>query len=98
MKNLLLILVVLLFLSCKKTSDDNNIKQATGTVWISGGLVYCAEQIHLDNGKKLIVSDKITIYKFRAGDRVVVKYKEIGTSKYCAPNIDCNVISMEKLQ
>lgn len=97
-KRILLGLVLVLFLSCNKDEgNDNSVKQQVGEVWLSGGLAVCAEQIHLDNGDTLIVNIK-DIISFRSGDRVHVKYKEIGLNKSCTPGIDCEIIEIKKVQ
>ena len=97
-KRILLGLVLVFFLSCNKDDvNDNSIKQQNGAVWISGGLAVCAEQIHLDNGDTLIVNLEDVI-SFRTGDRVNVKYKEIGINESCAPGIDCKIIEIKKVQ
>ena len=83
-------------LSCNK-DDDNDFKQGNGEVWLSGGLAYCAEQIHLDNGGTLIVNME-EIISFKSGDRVNVKYKEIGLNKTCSPGIDCEIIEIKKTE
>jgi len=86
------------FLSC--TKDDSNegiIKQQAGDVWLSGGLAFCAEQIHLDNGDTLIVNLDEIIF-FRTGDRVMVKYKELGISGSCSPGIDCEIVDIKRIE
>lgn len=97
-KRLLFGLVLALFLSCNENDGNEvSIKQEYGVVWLSGGLAVCAEQIHLDNGDTLIVKLE-DIIVFRTGDRVNVKYKEIGLNKSCSPGIDCEIIGIKKIQ
>jgi hypothetical protein len=97
-KRILLGLVLLFFLSCNKDDgNDSSIKQQDGDVWFSGGLAVCAEQIHLDNGDTLIVNLE-DIISFRTGDRVNVKYKEIGLNESCTSGIDCEIIEIKKVQ
>jgi hypothetical protein len=93
MKKVLLGLTLLVVLSCNKDDGDALIKQESGKVWLSGGLAYCAEQIRLDNGVTLIVNIK-DIISFKSGDRVTVKYKEIGINEFCSPSIDCEIIEI----
>lgn len=91
-------LVLVILLSCTDDKgNDGSIKQQDGVVWLSGSLVICAEQIHLDNGDTLIVKFE-DIIAFRSGDRVNVKYKEIGLNESCAPGIDCEIIEIKKIQ
>lgn len=95
MKKLLLPgMLALLLLSCNKKDEAvEDIKQGSGKVWLSGGLAFCAEQIHLDNGDTLITSiEKIGTLK--TGDRVVVKYRELGTNPTCPPYINCEIIEI----
>jgi len=94
---MLLGLSLLLALSCNKDDGNSPIKQEIGNVWLSGGLAYCAEQIHLDNSDTLIVNLE-DIISFRSGDRVTVKYKEIGINEFCSPYIDCEIIEIKKVE
>lgn len=92
---LFLSLMLVLAFSCKKNENDATIKQENGSVWLSGGLVHCAEQIHLDSGDTLIVCLE-DIVSFKSGDRVIVKYKEIGINQLCSPGVDCDIIEIKK--
>lgn len=92
----LLGLALLVSLSCNK-DDSNDVKQEEGFIWISGGLAYCAEQIHLDNGDTLIVNLE-DIRFFTSGEKVNVKYKELGLNESCSPGIECEIIEIKKAQ
>lgn len=95
-KIVLLGFTLMLLFSCNKKDDvDDGIKQGIGKVWLSGGLAYCAEQIHLDNGDTLIVSIE-KIISFKTDDRIKVKYKELGINESCPPFIDCEIIEIKK--
>ena len=94
-RKILLGLALVFALSCNKDKDNESIKQGNGKVWLSGGLANCAEQIHLDNGDTLIVNMKDLI-SFTFGDRVNVKYKEIGVNTFCSSGIDCEIIEIKK--
>lgn len=96
-KKFLLGLALVFALSCNKDDDNDSIKQGKGNVWLSGGLAYCAEQIHLDNGDTLIVKMK-DLMSFTFGDRVSVKYKEIGINKFCSSGIDCEIIEIKRAE
>jgi hypothetical protein len=96
-KKILIGLVLIFALSCNKDNDDESIKQGKGNVWLSGGLFYCAEQIHLDNGDTLIVKME-DIILFKSGDRVNVKYKEIGMNESCPTGIDCEIVDIKKIE
>jgi hypothetical protein len=97
-KNAIFGLLVLFAISCNNndTNDDAITKQANGNVWLSGGLAYCAEQIHLTNGDTLIVS-MAEIIAFKSGDKVTLKYKEMGVNEFCSPSIDCEIIEIKKV-
>ena len=97
MKKILFGLILLFALSCNKDNNEDDVKQEIGNVWLSGGLAYCAEQIHLDNGDTLIVNLE-DIISFTSGDRVNVKYKEIGINEFCSPGIDCEIIEIKKVE
>lgn len=97
LKNIIYGLTLLFALSCNQDDRESFIKRENGKVWLSGGLAYCAEQIHLDNGDTLIVSLE-EIISFRSGDRVNVKYKEIGINEFCSPSIDCEIIEIKKVE
>jgi len=94
-KSILLGLVLLFALSCSK--DDDAVKIENGKVWLSGALAYCDKQIHLDNGDTLIVNIE-DLMSFTSGDRVNVKYKEIGINKSCSQGIDCDIIEIKKVE
>nr|WP_321353499.1 hypothetical protein [uncultured Draconibacterium sp.] len=96
-KKILIGLVLFFALSCNKENDDDSIRQQKGNVWLSGGLFYCAEQIHLDNGDTLIVNLE-DIISFKSGDRVNVKYKEIGINESCPPGIDCEIVDIKRIE
>lgn len=38
------------------------------------------------------------LMSFTFGDRVSVKYKEIGINKFCSPGIDCEIIEIKKIE
>jgi len=97
-KRFLFGLLLVFLLSCNEDDENNgSIKQQDGDVWLSGSLAVCAEQIHLDNGDILIVKLE-DIIAFRTGDRVNVKYKEIGLNEFCTPGIDCEIIEIKKVK
>ncbi len=97
MKKVLFAFTLLFALSCSNDNDDSSIKEGIGDVWISGGLAHCAEQIRLDNGRTLIVKINDLI-SYSSGDRVNVKYREIGVNEFCAPNIDCEIVEIKKVK
>lgn len=94
-KNIFLGLVLALSLSCSKGEDT--YKLGNGTIWLSGGLANCPNQIHLENGDTLIVTVE-DIQSLTSGDKVTVKYRETGINKLCSPGIDCDIIEIEKAE
>ncbi len=90
-------LLLLVALSCKKDYNEIPVKQENGKVWLSGGLYYCAQQIRLDKGDTLVVSLEDVI-SFRSGDKVNVRFKEIGKNQNCSQYIDCEIIEILKLE
>ncbi|MCE7056747.1 hypothetical protein LZF95_18840 [Algoriphagus sp. AGSA1] len=98
MKNniILMLAVSLAILSCN-SDDQDIIKTDNGKIWRSGGLYYCAEQIHLDNGDTLIVNIKDVI-NYIGGDRVTIKYKELDRNKNCSYGINCQIVELKKIE
>ena len=82
MKNkFLYIFALLLIISCSKDTGDKNlgIKVGTGTVWLSGGLYFCATQIRMDGGDTLIPITEQQMIFYKGGQRVNILYKELET-------------------
>ena len=96
LKNIFIGFTLMFALSCDNEDNEGIIKQENGEVWISGGLYYCAEQVRLDNGVTLVVSLE-NIIPFKSGDRVYIKYKEMGVNAFCSPYIDCEIIEINKI-
>lgn len=90
--------LLLYIISCKKSNTDPEIKQETGKLWISGGLLNCAIQLRLNNGDTLVVpfADINTSTDFRSGDEVNVKYTETGINSFCPSYIDCNIVEITR--
>ena len=98
-KHVLITFLALLLFSCSKEKEElpAGIKQGKGTVWLSGGLMFCAEQIRMDSGDTLIVADQMEIYAFKSGERVLVRYKETKAIETgCNIGKDCEIIEIEK--
>lgn len=96
----LILIIFVLFASCEKDEDkeQNELKEGLGTVWLSGGLYFCAEQIHMNEGDTLIIDDFETIYQFKSGDKVNLKYYETGLHESgCSIGKDCEIIEIEKI-
>ena len=97
-RNSLFALVLLFTFSCIGDNEKESLRQEEGSVWLSGGLASCAEQIHLDNGDTLIVGDIEDILSFTSGDRVQVKFKELDRNQSCFNGIDCEILEIEKIE
>jgi len=99
MKNkILLIIILTILISCSKNKEElpPDVFQGRGTVWLSGGLYYCAEQIRMDNGDTLIILNESELIPFKSGERVEVEYtiKETEDSG-CEIGIDCEIIDIQ---
>jgi hypothetical protein len=96
----ILFLTVFLF-SCRKEKEDEispAIKEATGTVWLSGGLYFCATQVRLDSGDTLIPVNTEKILAFEVDDRVLIEYEELEKGETrCKIGKDCLVINVSPL-
>ena len=87
-----------IFLSCEKGKSETGGQTEMGTVWLSGGLYYCAEQIRLDAGDTLIVVNEEKILSFKSGDRVKVNYVKTDQNvSGCTIGTDCEIIDIEKI-
>lgn len=96
-RSILFVILTLFFFACNDDNDTTYDREAQGRIWLSGGLAYCAEQIHLDNGDTLIVNIDDVI-AFKSGERVNVKFNEVGINEHCAPGIDCEIVEIERLK
>jgi hypothetical protein len=92
--------IVFIFLfSCGKDTETNEtqILEGTGTVWLSGGLMYCATQVRMENGDTLIPNQFNTeIMKLKTGNRVQLKYQELAIRESgCKIGKDCKIIEVK---
>ena len=102
-QTLLLSIVLFISFSCSKKSDEKDfeIKEGTGTVWLSGGLYFCAVQIRMEKGDTLIPFERRNEIKirFNGDDRVNVKYREIVPKQSgCSIGIDCEIIEIKLIE
>lgn len=96
------LILLFIFISCsKEVEEDNfNIKEGNGTVWLSGGLYFCAEQIRMDNGDTLIpVINPPEIFLSAMNGRVHIKYKVIDNRvSGCTIGKDCEIIEINEIE
>ncbi|WP_158857287.1 hypothetical protein [Lunatibacter salilacus] len=83
--------------ACSNDNEDITIQQAEGNVWRSGGLMFCADQLHLDNGDTLVVSLE-DIHSFISGDKISVTYQETGVNESCPKFTNCKIIEIRKVE
>jgi hypothetical protein len=99
---LFFILMVFLAFSCGKDDEKPELepgqKEATGTVWISGGLFNCHSQIRTDEGKTLIpMINGRNSYPYKSGLKVYVMYEELEINPGCS-GIACTIIKTELIE
>ena len=79
-QSLTLLIALTIYFSCSKETDNNTvIKEGTGTVWLSGGLYFCAVQIRMEKGDTLIPVDRENerkVIRFNGDDRVNPKLSD----------------------
>ena len=92
------IAILIFLISCGKDTENEEprILEGTGTVWFSGGLMYCATQVRMENGDTLIPNQFNTeIMKLKTGNRVQLKYQELAIRESgCTIGKDCKIIEV----
>lgn len=93
-------MVILIFLfSCGNETEDDEplVLEGTGTVWLSGGLMYCATQVRMENGDTLIPNQFNTeLMKLKTGNRIQLKYQELAIRESgCKIGKDCKIIEVK---
>jgi len=66
------IAILAFLISCGKEKENDELLflEGTGTVWFSGGLMYCANQIRMENGDTLIPNQfSAELMKLKTGNR-----------------------------
>jgi hypothetical protein len=96
-------MVILVFLfSCGKETEEVEpmVLEGIGTVWHSGGLMYCATQVRMENGDTLIPHQFNTeLMKFKTGNRVQLKYTELTIRELgCKIGKDCKIIEVKTIE
>lgn len=80
--------------------EEDQIFEGNGTVWLSGGLMYCATQFRMENGDTLI-PNQITseLVKLKYGDHVRLKYMELRIRESgCKIGKDCKIVELENIK
>lgn len=99
MKNTLAFIAILFLLSCSEEKEEllPGQKEANGTVWVSGGLFYCAEQIRTNKGDTLIpMMNGRNQFHYQMGQKVYVVYEELNdVEPGCNNAIACKIIKVE---
>jgi hypothetical protein len=94
--------ILLFLISCGKETEneESQILEGTGTVWLSGGLMYCATQIRMENGDTLIPSQFNTeIMKLKTGNRIQLKYQELAIRESgCLIGKDCKIFEVKVIE
>ena len=98
----LISIILFISFSCSKETDEKGIiKEGTGTVWLSGGLAYCAFQIIMVKGDTLIpvdLTNEMKLMHFKMDDKVRVKYRELDSKESgCSIGNDCEIIEIKLL-
>ena len=92
------IAILIFLISCGKETEneESQILEGTGTVWLSGGLMYCATQVRMENGDTLIPNQFTTeLMKLKTGTRIKLKYKELTIRESgCTIGKDCKIIEV----
>ncbi len=99
MNKIVWIIVLIFLISCGQETEDDEplVLEGTGTVWLSGGLMYCATQIRMENGDTLIPNQFNTeIMKLKTGNQIRLKYKELTIRESgCTIGKDCKIIEVK---
>ena len=102
MNKIVWIIVMIFLISCGKETEDVELQvlEGTGTIWLSGGLMYCATQVSMENGDTLIPNQFNTeLMKLKTGNRVQLKYKELTIRESgCTIGKDCKIIEVKVIE
>ena len=101
-KSIVILLLVLSF-ACNKSQEEQILapeqKEATGTVWQSGGLYYCHSQIRTTQGDTLIpMVNGNNFSPYSMGQKVYVIYEELKDVDPGCNGIACEIIKSELIE
>jgi hypothetical protein len=98
MNKIVWIVILFFLISCGKETEDVELQalEGTGTVWLSGGLMYCATQFRMENGDTLIPNQFTTeLIYLKSGNKVRMKYQELTIRESgCKIGKDCKIIEV----
>ncbi len=101
MNRIILILSVLFFFSCSGEVEtlenrEENVLEGEGTLWLSGGLMYCDAQVRMENGDTLIPNQfSVELMKLKTGNRIKLKYQKLSVRESgCTIGKDCKIIEV----
>lgn len=89
-----LFVILTITFSCLNKTDENNseIKHGTGTLWLSGGLYFCATQIRMESGDTIIPINIEQVLVYKSGQRLKISYKELENKESgCSIGKDCYI-------
>lgn len=95
------VFILAVLISCSNESEENdaNLKHGNGTLWLSGGLMYCRTQIRMENGDTLIPINEFQVLKYNSGQKLKISYELLETKETgCSIGKDCiieNVVLAE---
>lgn len=102
MNKIIAIVCFLVLFSCTKESETEGpiVLENNGTVWLSGGLMYCATQFRMDTGDTLIPTPFAYEWVYlKSGERIHLKYSILEERESgCTIGKDCRVIEIAKIQ
>ena len=89
-----LVVILAVSISCSNDTEENNanLKHGSGTLWLSGGLYYCATQIRMENGDTLIPINELQVLKYNSGQKLKISYELLDNKETgCSIGKDCKI-------
>ncbi len=96
-----LVVILAVSFSCSNEKDENNtnLKHGNGTLWLSGGLAYCAAQIRMENGDTLIPINEEQVFKYISGQKLKITYELLETKETgCNIGKDCKIENVDLIE
>jgi hypothetical protein len=102
MNKIVWIFILIFLFSCGKEAEDDEplVLDGTGTIWLSGGLMYCPTQVRMENGDTLIPNQFNTeLMKLKTGTRIRLKYQLLTVSDSgCTIGKDCKIYEVNVIE